>query len=343
MSRNEDDLPVLDSSQSSEAPSSGGEQNHSQRREDPLVAVSPATRRVYRQALQAARADIPVLLLGETGTGKDLLAQVIHRHSDRKSAPYLAVNLGSVPSELVAGELFGHEKGAFTGAGDRRRGVFEVASNGTIFLDEIDSLDKKVQVSLLRLLEQHRFTRLGGSKPVPTNARIIAASNANLKDLIKTGAFRNDLYYRLEAFIITLPPLSARPEDIPALCSRFIEQYGAATHKHVQSISGDALDLIRSYDWPGNIRELKNVIQRAVLVCDGDEIRPGDLPVRLQEQRPKPDRDVTIRLGTPLTEIEKTMLVSALRATGNNRKEAADLLGISRRAIYNKLQKFGLN
>jgi DNA-binding NtrC family response regulator len=306
-----------------------------------LIGTSPSMRRVYAQIEQAAAADIPVLLLGETGTGKDLVARTIHGRSRRSRAPYLAVNLASLPTEMVASELFGHEKGAFTGAIDRRQGVFERGSDGTVFLDEIDSIDERVRVSLLRLIEDRAFTRLGGSTRISTSARLIAASNSDLEEAVREGSFRKDLFYRLDAFRIVMPPLRERPGDIPLLIGHFLDRYNRELGTDIRRISSDCADILQGYDWPGNVREVKNVIQRAMIVCDDGELNVDHLPPRFLKRRTVGNR-VTFAVGTPLHEIERTMVVRALAVSGNNRKKAAELLGISRRAIYNKLNKYDI-
>lgn len=304
----------------------------------PLVGRSLPMRQVYQQIKQAAATDIPILLLGETGSGKDLVAQTIHRHSDRHGNSYVPVNLGALPAQLVASELFGHEKGAFTGSVSRHKGVFEQGSEGTVFLDEIDTIDEKVQVSLLRLIEQKKFHRLGGKTAINTNARIIAASNENLEALVDRGIFRKDLYYRLDVFRISIPPLRERLDDISILVQEMIARYNRQFNKSIRQISPECIEVLNVYEWPGNVRELKNVIQRAVLVCEGNEILTKHLPPRFrphQERRPA----ITFEVGTPLDQVEKEMVLKALSIANNNRKKAAQLLGISRRAIYNKLRK----
>jgi len=306
-----------------------------------LVGQSQAMQDVYRQIRQAAATDIPILLMGQTGTGKDLAAQAIHEQSERKDGPYVAVNLGASPPELVGSELFGHEKGAFTGALERREGKFEEAKNGTIFLDEISTVDEKVQVSLLRLIEQKKFRRLGGKRTISTNARLIAASNQNLLDLTEQGAFRLDLYYRLDVFRIVLPPLRERERDIVLLIDEFLKRYNASFQKNILGIAPECISLLESYDWPGNVRELKNVVQRAVLICEGEVLLPSHLPPRFRPGK-RSQTKISFEVGTPLVEVERQMVVRALAIAENNRKRAAELLGISRRALYNKLRKHNI-
>ena len=306
-----------------------------------IVGRSLPMQEVFRQIRQAAATTIPVLILGETGTGKDLVAQAVHQQSERREGPYLPINVGALPTELVGSELFGHEKGTFTGALDRRIGVFEQAHEGVVFLDEIGSIDEKVQVSLLRLIEQKKFHRLGGRRSIASDVRLVAATNADLMGLVRQGTFREDLFYRLDVFRISLPPLRARQGDIPLLIDEFVHRYNQSFQKNIRGIAPECVGLLEGHEWPGNVRELKNAIQRAVLVCEGEVIMSEHLPIRLRTGRPA-DSVVAFKVGTPLAEVEREMIVRALEATGNNRKRAADLLGISRRALYNRLHKYGI-
>ncbi len=306
-----------------------------------LVGQSQPMQEVYRQIRQAAVTDMPILILGETGTGKDLTAQAIHQQSERRNGPYIVVNLGALPSELIGSELFGHEKGAFTGALERREGKFEQARDGSIFLDEISTIDEKVQVSLLRLIEQKKFQRLGGKRTISTNVRLLAASNQNLADTVEQGMFRKDLYYRLDVFRIIMPPLRERAGDVVLLVDEFIRRYNKTFQKNILGISPECISLLESCDWPGNVRELKNVIQRAVLVCEGEVLLTEHMPPRFRPDKPvRPT--ATFEVGTALEEVEREMITRALAATQNNRTRAAELLGISRRALYNKLQKHNI-
>lgn len=306
-----------------------------------LIGRSLPMQKVYLQIRQAAATNIPILLLGETGTGKDLAAQAIHRKSAVQAGPYIPVNLGALPTDLVASELFGHEKGAFTGAIGQHKGKFEQATDGTIFLDEIDSMDEKVQISLLRLIEQKKLHRLGGRRAIKSDARIIAASNQDLDALVRNGSFREDLFYRLDVFRIEIPPLRERHGDIPLLIEELVAKYNQKLNKNILEIAPECLGSLENYDWPGNIRELKNVIQRAVLVCEGETLLPDHLPPRFQTTE-SINPFVTFEVGTPLEQVEKEMVLRALEVAGNNRKLAAELLGISRRTIYNKLHKHNI-
>jgi len=305
-----------------------------------LVGQSPIMKDLFRSIRQAASTPIPVLIIGETGTGKDLVAQAIHAQSDRRDGPYVPVHLGALPPELVASELFGHERGAFTGAVERRAGKFEEAHSGTIFMDEIGTIDEKIQISLLRLIEQRKFTRLGGRKILYSDARIIAATNENLLEAVAKGAFREDLYYRLDVFHVHVPALRDRRGDIPLLVESFIERYNQEFKRHVQGIAPELVRVLENHSWPGNVRELKNVIQRAVLVCSGEVLRPEHLPARFQRKESK-GLQVQFEVGTPLEVVEREMIERTL-ALAPTRKEAAAMLGISRRALYNKLSKYGL-
>ncbi|NOZ23330.1 MAG: sigma-54-dependent Fis family transcriptional regulator [Planctomycetes bacterium] len=316
---------------------------HSERpvRPEPLIGRSQPMRELRRQIRQATATDIPVLLLGDTGTGKDLVAEIIHYHSQRGKGPYVPVNLGAIPPDLVASELFGHEKGAFTSATSKHIGRFEQANGGTIFLDEIDTVDEKVQISLLRIIEEQEFERLGGQNTIRSNARIIVASNRDLSQAVERATFREDLFYRLDVFRILIAPLRQRRDDIPLLIDAFVKHYNRTLGKNISGIAPEAIGLLQSYDWPGNVRELKNVCHRAVLVCEGEVVHPEHLPPRFRPQHAKRPQ-VVFELGTPLSEIEREMIVRALAATKNNRTQAAKLLGISRRALYNKLRRYGI-
>ncbi|MFH1834040.1 MAG: sigma 54-interacting transcriptional regulator, partial [bacterium] len=233
----------------------------------------------------------------------------------------------------------GHEKGAFTGAVERRAGSFEQANEGTVFLDEIGTIDERVQVSLLRLIEQKKFHRLGGRQLVSCDIRLIAATNADLMELVRDGVFREDLFYRLDVFRITLPPLGDRQGDFPLLIDEFVRRYNEMFEKRVRGIAPECISLLEAHTWPGHVRELKNVIQRAVLVCEGDVIMVNDLPPRFGSGQGRSHPTVAFRVGTTLDEVEREMIVRTLADTDNNRKRAAELLGISRRALYNRLRK----
>lgn len=304
-----------------------------------LVGNSTPMQKVYEQIIQAAETDIPILILGETGTGKDLVAQSIHKLSKRSEKPYTPLNLGALPSELVASDLFGHEKGSFTGAINQHAGVFEQGSEGTVFLDEIDTIGEKVQVSLLRLLEQKKFKRLGGRKTITSKARLIVASNEDLEELVRLKSFRMDLFYRMDIFRIMLPSLKERNSDIPLLVNEMIARYNNTYKKNIKNIDSSCIEAFMLYDWPGNVRELKNIVQRAVLVCDSDKIELSHLPVRFRKSIGQVP-EMKFEVGTKLEEIEREVILNTLAATNNNRLKTAEILGISRRALYNKIDRY---
>ena len=320
-----------------------------------MIGMSLAMREVFQRIIDASSADIPVLITGETGTGKDLVAAAIHNRSKRKTKPYIPVNTGAISPELIASELFGHEKGAYTGAVERRQGFFEQADGGTIFLDEISTMDEKTQVGLLRILETKRFRRVRGDKDINVDVRVIAATNESLEEAIEQRRFREDLYYRLDVFHIHLPALRDRPGGVTLLTNNFVIVFNALYQKTVKVIAPEAYRCLRRYRWPGNVRELKNVIQRAVLMSKGEELTPDLLPDRIKQaaanyapQRAdaEPSNNSktvpSIHLGMTLEAVEKEFIGLTLAASNGNKKQAALQLGISRRALYNKLQKYSL-
>ena len=306
-----------------------------------MVGRSPAMQDVYRQIRQAAQADIPVLITGETGTGKDLVAQAIHQLSSRKEKPFVPIHLGSLPQELVSSELFGYEKGAFTGAWKSYKGSFERAKGGTVFLDEIGTIDEKSQVSLLRLLETKKLQRIGGIRSIRSNVRLISATNDNLDEAVRTGRFREDMFYRLDVFRIALPPVRDRKGDVPLLVDYYLKQFNEANQTNILGISPECINRLDSYDWPGNVREIKNVLHRAVVMCNGEVLLPSHLPKRLVSEGHDPPT-LTIRVGTTMQEVEKEMVTQTLNWTNHNRQLSAALLGMSRRTLYNKIAKYSL-
>jgi len=311
-----------------------------------MLGISLPMREVFQRIIEAASEDISVLITGETGTGKDMVASAIHKRSGRKQGPYVTVNTGAMPAELIASELFGHEKGAYTGAFETCRGRFEQANTGTIFLDEISTISEKAQVSLLRVLETKTLRRVGGEREISVDVRVIAATNENLEDLVTQKRFREDLFYRLEVFHIHVPALRERPGGVTLLTNHFVPYFNAVYKKHVRSVAPETWHCLRSYAWPGNVRELKNVIQRAVLMAKADEFTPDLLPMRIRaagtlESSPPPHR-FPIYPGMTLEAVEKEFILRTLDSTRGNKKEAAEKLGISRRALYDKLKKHGL-
>jgi DNA-binding NtrC family response regulator len=312
-----------------------------------MLGVSLPMQEVFKRIVEAASEDISVLITGETGTGKDMVASAIHRKSRRKSGPYVAVNTGAISSELIASELFGRERGAYTGAVEAAKGHFEQAHGGTIFLDEISTINEKAQVSLLRVLETKTFRRVGGEKDICANVRVIAATNENLEEAVRHKRFREDLFYRLDVFRIHVPALRERPGGVALLTNHFVPQFNAIYKKNVRAIAKETWFCLRNYSWPGNVRELKNVIQRGVLMAKGEELTPDLLPLRIVRtldttQANAPGQPGPIHVGMTLDAVEREFILMTLAATQGNKSDAAQQLGISRRAIYDKLKKHGL-
>lgn len=308
-----------------------------------IIAVSLPMRAVVRRIMDAAAVDIPVLITGETGTGKDLVATAIHRRSSRKNKPYVAVNMGAMPRELIASEIFGHERGAYTGAQDARPGIFEQGDGGSVFLDEIATMDERTQVSLLRVLEEKTLRRVGGVRIIGVDVRIIAATNEELEKIVAEKRFREDLFYRLNVFPIRVPPLRERISAITALTNHFVSCFGAVFGKEVERVSPETYRMLRRYPWPGNVRELKNVIQTAVLMVEGKELVPEFIPQRIRDAAGGSEihRESTcsFRVGTTLDGVENELIRMTLAHVRGNKKLAASILGISRRALYNKIKK----
>lgn len=292
---------------------------------------------------QAAPSAATILLVGESGTGKELLARQIHRMSENAAGPFVAVNCAALPETLLETELFGHEKGAFTGAAARREGRFERANGGTIFLDEIGETSAAVQVRLLRVLQEGEIERVGGEASIRVSARVLAATNRNLEEDVKAGRFREDLYYRLNVIQIRLPPLRERRGDVPLLAQHFLQQYCEKNRKTISAFSEAAMKALDGYSWPGNVRELENTIERAVVLCRSDVVGVDDLPegiVSNASVQTRPAEDgIFIAFGTPLDEIERRVIRATLERTGGDKKIAARLLGIAARTIYRKLDE----
>ncbi len=308
---------------------------------DGIVGQSRIMEDVYWKIKLAADNDVTVLITGESGTGKELVARSIHTRSQRSSGSFIAVNSGAMVKDLAPSELFGHEKGAFTGATEIQDGVFENAKDGTLFLDEVSSMDYKAQTSILRILENREFRRVGGKKIRKTNARIIAATNKNLRKAIEEGKFRKDLFYRFEVFTINVPPLRKRWKDIPCLVKEFVNIFNAELSKNIKKVSKGAIDMLMKYEWPGNVRELKNVIQRAMLLAKGNVLQTEHLPERLHTADPK-KKYLDVEIGMPLYEVEKKYIERTLWWHGGNKAKTAETLKISRRALYNKIEEYNL-
>lgn len=306
-----------------------------------MIAKSGIMHDVLRLTHKVAQSNASVIIMGESGTGKELIAKAIHYNSARREKPLVTVNCPSIPDNLLESELFGHVKGSFTGAIKDRIGKFEQADGGTIFLDEIGDLHEDLQAKLLRVLQEHEFDRVGGTKPVKVDVRIIAATNQNLQELVKQKKFREDLYYRLSVVPITLPPLRKRKEDIPYLIDHFLKSfYGKGSYK----ISGDVISALKEYTWPGNVRELENVIERMVTLASDNEINGKDLPEYIQLQGHDP-ASFSIKIpdeGIALDSIEKMVIEEVLERTGGNQSRAAHLLHIPRHVLLYRLKKLGL-
>jgi len=302
---------------------------------DVIVGDSPPMKKVLELAEHVAKTDATVLIRGESGTGKELIARAIHVNSRRRYAPIIAVNCGGLPETLLESELFGHEKGAFTGAQYRRKGRLEMADGGTLFLDEVGSVSLKTQVDLLRVLESHEFTRVGGTKPIKVDFRVICATNEDLEKAVREGRFREDFYYRINVFVIEAPPLRTRRADIPLLAQHFLERFARQMDKRITRISPEAMAVLEAYDWPGNVRELSNAIERAMVVGRSAAIAPEDLPLRAVAGMP-PDG------AESLAEVEKRHIAAVLERTDWNITRTAEALGIDRVTVYNKIKKYAL-
>jgi len=300
-----------------------------------LVGQSPQMQKVKNLIHTVAPTDTTVLILGESGTGKELVARAIHRHSQRHHMPLITAHCAGLPEGLIESELFGHEKGAFTGAAYRRKGKFELADGGTIFFDEIADISPKTQIDLLRVLQEHNFTRLGGTHPIETDFRVIAATNCHLSQAVAEGRFRQDLYYRLDVFTIEIPPLRERPQDIVLLAQHFLIKYAQKMNKPTQGFSSDALKALTQYAWPGNVRELENTIERAVVIQKGPEIHVDNL----KEAQSKTAITTT---NLSLAAQEKQHIASVLQLMEGNISQAAKTLNIDRVTLYNKIKKYDL-
>ncbi|HEV8551570.1 MAG TPA: sigma-54 dependent transcriptional regulator [Polyangiaceae bacterium] len=324
-----------------------------------IIGQSPSLMELYTLLDRVADTPTTVLVTGESGTGKELVARAVHENSSRRGKPFIKVNCAAIPRDLMESELFGYERGAFTGAVGSKPGRFELASGGTLFLDEIGSIPVEMQVKLLRALQESEFERVGGVKTIRVDVRLVAATNTDLKKEIAAGAFREDLYYRLNVVPIRLPPLRERREDIPLLVEHFVRKFDARLRKNVTGIEPEALDVLLEHPWPGNIRELENVIERAVLFCDGDALRPVDLPSDLAPRTPEPPLAAPLhksqaaavpaasdglkeQVKAAMTRLERELIIKALEQTGGNVTHAARLLKISRKGLQLKMKELGL-
>jgi len=304
-----------------------------------MIGSSPAYRRMLALVEQIADSSATILIQGESGAGKELVARTIHERSGRRAGPFVAVNCAALPETLLESELFGYEKGAFTGAAGRKEGRFELANGGTLFLDEVADLSLVTQPKILRVLQEGEFERLGGTRTIQVDVRIVAATNQDLADMVKEKRFREDLYYRLNVITVRVPPLRERHEDIRLLAQHYLRVYAAKNGRKLEGFSNEALERLESYAWPGNIRELENLIERMVLLARKDRIEAEDLPEEIAGVK-RPPRDAILGLvGTPLAEIEQRLLDETLRITGGNKTQAAKLLGIDVRTVARKLER----
>ena len=301
-----------------------------------IIAKSSKMQRVIEVIKVVAKSNATVLITGESGTGKELVARAVHAQSDRRNKLFVAVSCAALPESLLESELFGHEKGSFTGAYAQKKGKFEFADGGTLFLDEIGEMSANIQVHLLRVLEEKEFTRVGGNEPIRVDVRVISATNKDLRKAIEKQEFREDLYYRLNVVNIELPPLRERKEDIPLLADYFLRKFAVENRKEVTEFSPEVIESLVAYDWPGNIRELENAIERAIILSRDSSITTTDLP----------QENVSLissaSIGKNLKEVEKTHILNVLRETGENYSEAARILGVSRMTLYNKAKEYGL-
>ena len=305
-----------------------------------IIGTSPAMQEVFQTIRQVAPTRATVLIQGESGTGKELVARAIHQCSPRAQGPFVPVHCAALAPTLLESELFGHEKGAFTGAVERRRGRFELADGGTLFLDEVGEIDPALQVKILRVLEERKFERVGGNETVEVDVRLVAATNRDLKKRVEEGAFREDLFYRLYVINVTLPPLRERDGDIVLLAQHYLKALAAENGKVVKGITPEALEALTTYAWPGNVRELRNVIERMVVLCHGDRLGVRDLPPALRASGGNTGGGP--RSGTALRDAERQLIEDALRRHKGHRTRAARELGISRRTLHRKLNEFGL-
>lgn len=307
-----------------------------------LQSESPGSSNLYKNLALVAPTPMSVLIHGETGTGKEFVAKEIHRLSSRNKKPFVAIDCGALPKDIAGSEFFGHEKGSFTGAITSRDGKFKLADGGTLFLDEIGNLSYDIQLKLLRVLQERKFTKIGGAKDIDVDVRILAATNENLKEAVSNGSFREDLYYRLNEFSLTLDPLRNRLPDIAVFANHFIKHANALLDKHVVGVSDDALEKMKKHTWPGNFRELKNIIKRAVLLSEGEYIESNSLPEEIRYGILLHQENDEDSLKSASNQAERDRIIDVLSQTGNNKSKAAKILNIDRKTLYNKLKQFDI-
>ncbi len=306
-----------------------------------IVGSSPPMLKIFETILQVAPSRASVLITGESGTGKELVAAAVHEHSNRAAGPFVKLHCAALAESLLESELFGHEKGSFTGAQTRRDGRFQQADGGTLFLDEIGEISPAIQVKLLRFLQEREFERVGGNQTVKVDVRVVAATNRDLATAVKEGKFREDLFYRLNVVSIEMPPLRARPSDVPLLAMKFLQKYSAENEKKIDGFAQDALSMLSQYAWPGNVRELENAIERAVVVCRGSEIGIADLAPQITANAGRSVDGMPQIPGSSLAELERYAILRTLEHTGGSTSRAAEMLGISARTIQYRLHEYG--
>ena len=307
---------------------------------DEMIGKSDSLNRVRQMISKAAPARASVLITGESGVGKELVARAVHEQSDRAKGPFVVVHCAALSETLIESELFGYEKGAFTGAENIHKGRFELADGGTIFLDEIGEVNLATQVKLLRVLQEHKFERVGGEKTIEVDVRVVAATNRNLEDEVKAGRFREDLFYRLNVVRIEMPSLRERMDDIPLLMHAFLREFNIENKKNIKGFDKASKSAMIKYSWPGNIRELKNAVESAVVMCTGDEIKMEDLPRSLRSQTE--EKVITIPIGITMDEAEKIIIQENLAANKGNKSRTADILGIGRKTLHRKLEELNI-
>ena len=308
-----------------------------------IIGRSPAMQKVFETLSLVAPSDATVLINGASGTGKELIAGALHHNSSRKKGPFIKVNCAALHENLLESELFGHEKGAFTGADSQRLGRFELADGGTLFLDEIGDMSMQTQAKILRVLQERELERLGGSKTVAVDVRMVAATHKNLTAMVEEGSFRQDLFFRLSVVPIELPPLRERTEDIPVLADYFLQRYARKNKKDIRGFHPQTLVLLARYSWPGNIRELENTIERAVILCLGEQITPKELPPQMLPDDFKPSGEPAVSpSGLTLKDVEREAIRATLEQAGGNKSQSAKLLGIARQTLLNKIKEYGL-
>ena len=307
-----------------------------------MVGVSPLMKQLYELLGQVGPSAASVLIVGESGTGKELVARTLHELSPRREADFVAVNCAAIPETLLESEIFGHERGSFTGAEGRRRGLFELADGGTLFLDEVAEMAPATQAKLLRVLEERAFRRIGGAEEIQVDVRVLAATNRDPARALATGALREDLFYRLNVFTLELPALRDRREDIARLADAFVREVSEQNNKRIQGLSPEAVAALEAYGWPGNVRELRNVVERAVIVARGQVVQREDLPPSVLDPREKKPTasGVEIPVGTTVEQAERQLIMRTLESTGQNKTRAAEILGISLKTLHNKLKKY---